>query len=101
MRLQADPTVIYGLGEAFDGDLTRRHLRRDTPYNTYRRAGLPPTPIALPGAAALHAALHPTPGTELYFVASEHGRHVFSATLAEHRRAVDRWQRGRGGGESR
>ena len=101
MRLQADPTVIYGLGESFDGDLTRQHLRRDTPYNTYRRAGLPPTPIALPGAAALHAALHPAPGSELFFVASEHGRHVFSDTLAEHRRAVDRWQRRRGVGEAR
>ena len=101
MRLQADPTVIYGLGESFDGNLTRRDLRRDTPYNTYRRSGLPPTPIALPGAAALHAALHPAPGNELFFVASEHGRHVFSDTLAEHRRAVDRWQRRRGTEETR
>ncbi|MCY4452771.1 MAG: endolytic transglycosylase MltG [Immundisolibacterales bacterium] len=100
MRLEADPTVIYGLGETFDGNLTRKDLRQDTPYNTYRRAGLPPTPIALPGAAALHAALHPAGGDALFFVASEHGRHVFSATLAEHRRAVDIWQRGRRSGKS-
>ena len=96
MRLQADPTVIYGLGEQFDGNLTRRDLRRDSPYNTYRRAGLPPTPIALPGAAALDAALHPADGGELYFVATGEGRHVFSETFAEHRKAVDAWQRRRG-----
>ena len=101
MRLEADPTVIYGLGESFDGNLTRRDLRRETPYNTYRRAGLPPTPIALPGAAALHAALHPANGSALFFVASEHGRHVFSDTLAEHRRAVDTWQRRRRAGDTR
>jgi len=95
MRLEADPTVIYGLGADFDGDLTRRDLRRDTPYNTYRRHGLPPTPIALPGAASLHATLHPADGKELFFVASEHGRHVFSRTYAEHRAAVDLWQRRR------
>ena len=100
MRLEADPTVIYGLGQRFDGNLTRRDLRRDTPYNTYRRAGLPPTPIALPGTAALHAALHPASGDELFFVATEHGRHVFSATLAEHRRAVDIWQRHRRDGKN-
>ena len=101
MRLQADPTVIYGLGENFDGNLTRRDLRRDSPYNTYRRAGLPPTPIALPGAAALHAALHPASGDELFFVATGEGRHVFSATLAEHRRAVETWQLRRGRSENR
>ena len=95
MRLEADPTVIYGLGADFDGDLTRRDLRRDTPYNTYRRHGLPPTPIALPGVASLHATLHPADGNELFFVASEHGRHVFSQTFAEHRAAVDLWQRRR------
>ena len=95
MRLEADPTVIYGLGDRFDGNLTRRDLRRDSPYNTYRRAGLPPTPIALPGAAALHAALHPASGDELFFVATGDGRHVFSATFAEHRRAVKAWQRRR------
>ena len=98
MRLEADPTVIYGLGESFDGNLTRRDLKRDTPYNTYRRAGLPPTPIALPGTAALHAALHPAGGDDLFFVASEGGRHVFSRTFAEHRKAVNTWQRRRRGG---
>ena len=101
MRLQADPTVIYGLGERFDGNLTRRDLKRDSPYNTYRRAGLPPTPIALPGAASLHAALHPAEGKELFFVATGQGGHVFSATLAEHRRAVDAWQRRRRSSGSR
>ena len=101
MRLQADPTVIYGLGERFDGNLTRRDLRRDSPYNTYRRGGLPPTPIALPGAAAIHAALHPASGDELFFVATGEGRHVFSNTLAEHRKAVDAWQRRRGTKDNR
>ena len=96
MRLEADPTVIYGLGERFDGNLTRRDLKRDSPYNTYRRRGLPPTPIALPGAASLHAALHPAGGGELFFVATGQGGHVFSDTLDEHRRAVDAWQRRRG-----
>jgi len=90
MRLQTDPTVIYGLGEAFDGDLRRRDLQADTPYNTYTRGGLPPTPIALPGAAALQAAARPAPGDALYFVASgdPDGSHVFSATLDEHNAAV-------------
>ena len=101
MRLEADPTVIYGLGEKFDGNLTRRDLKRDSPYNTYRRVGLPPTPIALPGAAALHAALHPADGGELFFVATGEGRHVFSDTFAEHRKAVDAWQRLRTTKESR
>ena len=102
MRLEADPTVIYGLGERFDGNLTRRDLKRDSPYNTYRRAGLPPTPIALPGAASLRAALHPAGGSELFFVAAgEGGRHVFSDTLAEHRRAVDAWRRRGRSSESR
>ena len=101
MRLEADPTVIYGLGEDFDGNLTRTDLKRDTPYNTYRRKGLPPTPIALPGAAALRAALHPAGGDDLYFVATGDGRHVFSRTFAEHRKAVNIWQRRRkkGGAE--
>ena len=101
MRLEADPTVIYGLGERFDGNLTRRDLRRDSPYNTYRRSGLPPTPIALPGAASLHASLHPADGGELFFVATGEGRHVFSDTLAEHRKAVDAWQRRRGANDNR
>jgi UPF0755 protein len=90
MRLQTDPTVIYGLGDDFDGNLTRLHLRTDTPYNTYTRGGLPPTPIALPGRAAINAALQPAAGTELYFVATglSDGSHKFSDTKAEHDRAV-------------
>jgi UPF0755 protein len=92
MRLQTDPTVIYGLGEAFDGNLRRRDLETDTPYNTYTRAGLPPTPIALPGLAALEAAVNPADGDTLYFVADGEGGHVFSRTLEEHNRAVRRYQ---------
>lgn len=92
MRLQSDPTVIYGLGTAFDGDLRRGDLRRDSPWNTYTRRGLPPTPIAAPGAAALRAAAHPADIDALYFVARGDGRSVFSATLAEHRAAVERYQ---------
>lgn len=92
MRLQTDPTVIYGLGAAFDGNLTRRHLEDATPYNTYAIAGLPPTPIAMPGRAAIRAALHPAAGEALYFVARGDGSHAFSASLAEHNRAVARYQ---------
>ena len=92
MRLQADPTVIYGLGEEFDGDLTRAHLRRPTPYNTYVHKGLPPTPIALPGRAALAAALHPSGAEYLYFVARGDGSSEFSATLDAHNRAVRKFQ---------
>ena len=92
MRLQTDPTVIYGLGEDFDGNLRRRDLRSDTPYNTYTRSGLPPTPIATPGPDSIHAALHPAAGNELYFVASGNGGHQFSATLKQHNRAVRRYQ---------
>ena len=90
MRLQTDPTVIYGLGLDFDGNLTRRDLDTDTPYNTYTRGGLPPTPIALPGRAAINAALQPAEGTELYFVATGlgDGSHKFSDTKAEHDIAV-------------
>ncbi len=93
MRLQTDPTVIYGLGMAFDGNLTRADLESDTPYNTYTRRGLPPTPIALPGQASLEAAVHPASGDALYFVASgkPDGSHVFSATLEEHNAAVARY----------
>ncbi len=93
MRLQTDPSVVYGLGETWDGNIRRRDLDTDTPFNTYTRAGLPPTPIAMPGARALEAALHPAPGKALYFVAlgDGSGRHEFSATLDEHNRAVGRY----------
>ncbi len=97
MRLQTDPTVIYGLGEAFDGNLRRVHLTSDTPWNTYTRAGLPPTPIAMPGKAALLAAVQPAKTQALYFVAKGDGSSHFSATLDEHNRAVNRYQRGRSG----
>ena len=92
MPLQTDPTVIYGLGGAFDGNLTRRHLADDTEFNTYRRRGLPPTPIALPGRASLEAAVHPAEGDYLYFVARGDGSSEFSATLAQHVAAVRRYQ---------
>ena len=92
MLLQTDPTVIYGLGESFDGNLTRSHLQQDGPYNTYTRAGLPPTPIANPGVAALEAVLHPQSGQALYFVGKGDGSHHFSATLDEHNRAVRKYQ---------
>lgn len=92
MLLQTDPTVIYGLGEAFDGNLRRTDLAHDNPYNTYTHKGLPPTPIALPSASALAAAVNPAPGDALYFVATGQGGHVFSRTLDEHNRAVRRYQ---------
>ncbi|WP_223846307.1 endolytic transglycosylase MltG [Wenzhouxiangella sp. AB-CW3] len=95
MRLQTDPTVVYGLGDDFDGRIRRVHLRTDHPWNTYTRHGLPPTPIALPGRAALEAAAHPADGTSLYFVSRGDGTHQFSDTLAEHNAAVDRYIRGR------
>lgn len=94
MRLQTDPTVIYGLGDAFDGNLRRIDLQTDNPYNTYIRAGLPPTPIAMPGKAALLAAVQPAASKALYFVARGDGTSQFSATLDEHNRAVDKYQRG-------
>lgn len=94
MRLQTDPTVIYGMGADFDGDIRFADLRRDTPYNTYTRHGLPPTPIAMPGEAAIHAALHPAAGETLYFVSRGDGSHVFSRTLEEHNAAVNTYQRG-------
>lgn len=88
MRLQTDPTVIYGMGDSFDGDIRRRDLRTDTPYNTYTRHGLPPTPIAMPGRASLLAAASPADGTSLYFVADGQGGHTFSDTLEQHQAAV-------------
>lgn len=95
MLLQTDPAVIYGLGSGFDGNLRRRDLTdRDNPYNTYVHPGLPPTPIALPGRAAIHAALQPEDGDALYFVGKGDGTHAFSATLAEHQRAVKKYQLG-------
>jgi len=92
MRLQTDPTVIYGLGENFDGNLTRRDLETDTPFNTYTREGLPPAPIAMPGKASLEAVLRPASGKALYFVARGNGTHVFSETLEAHNRAVAKYQ---------
>ncbi len=94
MRLQTDPTVIYGMGSRFDGDLRKRDLLADTAYNTYTRAGLPPTPIALPGLAALQATLHPANTNYLYFVARGDGSSQFSSNLADHNRAVAKYQRG-------
>jgi len=94
MPLQTDPTVIYGLGESFDGNLRKRDLLADTPYNTYTRAGLPPTPIAMPGLASLRAAVNPERTKALYFVARGDGSSVFSESLIEHNRAVNQYQRG-------
>ena len=94
MLLQTDPTVIYGLGENFDGRLRKVHLQTDTPWNTYTRPGLPPTPIAMPGKASLLAAVQPEPTRALYFVAKGDGTSHFSASLDEHNRAVNRYQRG-------
>jgi UPF0755 protein len=92
MKLQTDPTVIYGLGESFDGNLRRVDLRTDTPYNTYTRRGLPPSPIAMPGAASIKAALHPATGSTLYFVGKGDGSHEFSVKLTDHNAAVRRYQ---------
>jgi UPF0755 protein len=94
MLLQTDPTVIYGIGERFDGNLRKRDLQADTPFNTYTRPGLPPTPIAMPGAASLQAALHPAASEALYFVARGDGSSQFSRTLDEHNRAVAKYQKG-------
>lgn len=93
MLLQTDPTVIYGLGAQFDGNLRKNDLLTDTPYNSYTRPGLPPTPIALPGQAAIEATLHPAPIEALYFVAKGDGTSVFSNTLSEHNQAVNRYQK--------
>lgn len=93
MRLQTDPTVIYGMGESYQGNIRKQDLRRDTPYNTYTRAGLPPTPIAMPGRAALLASAHPDSGDALYFVATGNGEHIFSASYDAHRKAVQTYQK--------
>lgn len=93
MLLQTDPTVIYGMGDEYHGDIRRKDLREPTPYNTYVNEGLPPTPIAMPGKQAIVAALHPADGDSLFFVARGHGRHAFSATYKEHEQYVDRYQR--------
>jgi UPF0755 protein len=95
MPLQTDPTVIYGIGERFDGNLHKSDLLADSPYNTYLRPGLPPTPIAMPGKASLLAAVHPAPGKFLYFVAKGDGTSQFSETLGAHNQAVNKYQRGR------
>jgi UPF0755 protein len=92
MKLQTDPTVIYGLGAQYHGKITYKDLRTDTPYNTYTRSGLPPTPICMPSEASIEAAMHPTPGDALYFVARGDGTHQFSATLAEQTAAVQKYQ---------
>ncbi len=95
MLLQTDPTVIYGMGEHYKGNIRYKDLRQSTPYNTYVIKGLPPTPIAMPGEQAIHAVLHPAKGETLYFVARGDGRHVFSATLRAHNNAVNKFQRKR------
>ncbi len=95
MRLQTDPTVIYGLGESYDGNIRKRDLTTDTPYNTYTRDGLPPTPIAMPGWGSLMAAVKPAASQKLYFVGKGDGTHYFSASLEEHNRAVAKYQLGR------
>jgi UPF0755 protein len=94
MRLQTDPTVIYGIGESFDGDIRRSDLTTDTPYNTYTRSGLPPTPISMVGREAIHAVMHPESTTKLYFVSKGDGTHQFSETLEQHNAAVRKYQLG-------
>jgi len=94
MLLQTDPTVIYGIGAAYDGNIRKADLERDTPWNTYTRAGLPPTPIAMPGKAALLAAVQPAQSKSLYFVSRGDGSSQFSSSLDDHNRAVNRYQRG-------
>jgi UPF0755 protein len=93
MLLQTDPSVIYGMGERFDGNIRKQDLLTDTPYNTYTRNGLPPTPISLPGKGAIDAALNPAPGKDLYFVARGDGSSQFSDNLDDHNKAVNKYQR--------
>jgi UPF0755 protein len=93
MKLQTDPTVIYGMGENFDGNLHKQDLSADTAYNTYTRLGLPPTPIAMPGLDSINAVLHPAKTSALYFVAKGDGTHQFSNSLAQHNQAVARYQK--------
>jgi UPF0755 protein len=92
MKLQSDPTVIYGLGKKFTGDITKKDLLADTPYNTYTREGIPPAPITMPGLISIRAALHPTKTEALYFVGKGDGTHYFSANLSEHNSAVRKYQ---------
>ncbi|MGH8120408.1 MAG: endolytic transglycosylase MltG, partial [Gammaproteobacteria bacterium] len=99
MPLQADPTIIYALGDKFDGNIRKPDMAIDSPYNTYLNAGLPPTPIAMPGRDSLYAALHPDNGNALYFVAKGDGAHHFSDTFTEHQKAVSMYQLGNGGNE--
>jgi UPF0755 protein len=96
MPLQTDPTVIYGIGPQFDGNLRKTDLRKDSPYNTYMRKGLPPTPIAMPSKESLQAVIHPAKSDAIYFVARGDGSSHFSKTLTEHENAVDQFQRKRG-----
>jgi UPF0755 protein len=92
MRLQVDPTIIYGLGPDFDGNLKKKHLLEDAPYNTYTRAGLPPTPIAMPGLGSLHAAMRPAKTDAMYYVSRGDGSSHFSRSITEHNRAVTKYQ---------